>query len=87
MTNPTPQKGSNPFYYWMKTDKRFSKSFPIKVRVRRVDGSQGYSVAMFDIHRGPPETQYYWKDLDGTEHDKTFYPEWAFLKKDGGLVQ
>ncbi len=82
-----PTDEYNPFWFWMKTTERFTGCYPLKVRVKRVDGSQGYSVAMFDLDRYLPETQEYWKDLDGTEHVKTFYPEWAFLKKDGGRVK
>ena len=75
------------FTGWIKTSYHFTHCYPCKMRVRRVDGSVGYSIAKFDMdRRGPGQTQEYWEDLNGTLHNKDFYPEWAFLRKDGGKV-
>lgn len=79
---------SNDFTGWIKTDEHFSGITPSKMRVRRADGSQGYSIAKFKMDRRAPElTQEYWEDLNGDEHNKDYYPEWAFLIKNGGKAK
>ena len=86
MTNPTVEQRikDNPFYGWLKTSERQPVTSAYKVRVRRVDGSKGFSLMYLELDHRP---QIFWKDLDGTEHEWSFYPEYAYLKKHGGLVQ
>ena len=79
----------NDFTGWIKSSEYFTYCTPVKVRVRRVDGSLGYSIARFALdsyHIKPGLTQEYWEDLNGTLRNKDFYLEWAFLRKDGGKV-
>jgi len=74
-------------YYrgWMKTTQHFPNHVNgSKVRIKRQNGTQGYSMPMFSVHDSPCNTQHYWQDPNGTTHKKYFYPEWAFLKKNGG---
>ena len=76
----------NPFRYW-----RSGRGSPPgmsgdKVRVKRDDGTRGYSTLMFEMYPAGKYTQYHWVDPNGTIHDWGYYPEYAYLRKNGGLV-
>ncbi len=77
----------NPFRYWIKAKGSPPGVNDIKVRVKRADGTRGYSTIKFEMYPGGAHTQYHWVDPNGTIHNWGYYPEYAYLKKDGGFVK
>lgn len=55
----------------------------VKIRVKKQDGSRGYSNLILDLARNP---QQFFRDLNGAERPLDYYPFYAYLRKNGGLV-